>query len=364
MRRRTVTTLQDVAREVGVSVMTVSVVLNGARSATRVSTETRARIVDAAARLRYRPNAAARGLQRRRMETIGLIAVVETGEINLYFVEILNGILKAAATHRQNVTLFSITDWAEDAERIRQFCDGRVDGMILLDPIMSEGFAEELAHDTAFVAIHGNRPMDGGWMVDVDNEGGSYLATRYLIEQGHRDIGHLAGDLSLSGSQERFAGYRRAMDEAGLPCKSAWIVECNFSQYGGRAGAEALLGAAAEHGLPTALVCGNDGIAVGCMERLAEAGLRIPEDISLVGFDDALNARMATPRLTTVRQPFGELGKRTVELLLEQIEMAAQPSEEAGTSAATPDLERKPHIERLAVELVIRDSVAPVRTNL
>src|SRR5579875_3451633 len=126
MRRGNAATLQDVAREAGVAAMTVSVVMNGARSATRVSDATRARIQEAAARLRYRPNAVARGLSRRRMDTIGVVTKMDLKEINLYFLEVLNGILEVAAQHGQNTTVFSVTDWQGDEKRLLQFCDSRV----------------------------------------------------------------------------------------------------------------------------------------------------------------------------------------------------------------------------------------------
>ena len=117
--------------------MAASVVLNAARTSSRIAPGTRARILTAAARLRYRPNAAARALADRRMNTLGVAAVVDGGELNLYFLGLFNGILAAAARHEQNTTVFTLADWERDAARLPGFCDGRIDGLILIGPVLS-----------------------------------------------------------------------------------------------------------------------------------------------------------------------------------------------------------------------------------
>jgi LacI family transcriptional regulator len=356
MRRRIATTLQDVAREVGVSTMTVSVVLNGARSATRVSSDTRARIVDAATRLHYRPNAAARGLQRRRMNTIGIISRVDSGEVNFYFVEVLHGILEIATAYNQNVTVFAVRDWETNTERIRQFCDGRVDGFILLDPILPKLFVDDLSHITPFVALHSDEHLENIWNIAVDNFSGAYQAVQHLIGKGHRRILHLTGPLSLSEPKERLAGYQRALEEAGIPFDPSLVVTCNFSRNSGLREMRQLLQERRLQPFPTACFCASDAIAIGCIEALQEAHLRVPEDVSIVGFDDSFDARMSIPRLTTVRQPFRQLGERTVARLLEEIEAENSPLPD-GAEEASP---RKPFIERLPVELIVRDSTDTV----
>jgi LacI family transcriptional regulator len=349
MRRSNLPTLQDVAREAGVSAMTVSVVLNGARSATRVSDATRTRIMEAAARLRYRPNAAARGLQRRRMDTLGLVAVVDGGELNLYFLEVLNGILEAAAKRGQNTTVFSVPQWEGSEERILEFADGRVDGLLFIGPLLTPEFSHTLHMRLPFVALHGDGIPPEMYNITVDDEGGAYAITRYLIERGHRHIAHLTGSLELSGAQKRVVGYRRALTEAGIPVDESLILPGGFWSGSGRERAEALLTPPQAATLPTALFCANDGIASGCMEVLAAHGLRVPDDISVVGFDDALNARMTSPPLTTVRQPFRDMGHHAVDLLLSQL----APAPEGDMSGA------RLHSEVFNVELVIRGSVGP-----
>jgi LacI family transcriptional regulator len=370
MRRSNAPTLQDVANQAGVTAMTVSVVLNGARSATRVSEATRLRIQEAAARLHYRPNAVARGLSRRRMDTIGIVSSIITsdadGDLNLYFLEILNGILEAAAKHGQNTTVFSITDWCEDENKILQFCDGRVDGLIFVAPQrLSPSFAESLQHHTPFVTMHANDLLPRTYNLDIDNEGGAYTAVKYLIAQGHRRIMHFAGPLKFVGARQRLSGYQRALAEAKIPFDDTLISEGEYSAASGKEHATKLLSSGIET-LPTAIFCASDDIAAGCLEALSSQGIRVPEDLSLVGYDDVLTARMTSPALTTVKQPFRRLGNRSVEMLMQQILNGVVPTIGATSQEATATESTEtaadtdaPHTEVFDVELVVRGSVGP-----
>ncbi len=161
-------TLSDVGREAGVSAMAASTVLNGARTSSRISPETRTRILDAAARLSYRPNAAARALVRRRMSTLGVVTVVEDGDLNHYFLEVFNGILAAAARHGQSTTVFTLHDWDRDAARIAGFCDGRIDGLLMIAPLLDAAAVAALPTHTPMVAIHANHPLEG--IVDLESD--------------------------------------------------------------------------------------------------------------------------------------------------------------------------------------------------
>lgn len=351
MRRSAAPTLQDVAREVGVSAMTVSVVLNGAKSATRVSDATRVRIQEAADRLNYRPNAVARGLSRRRMDTIGVVALVDGGELNLYFLEVLNGVLEAAAKEGQNTTIFSLTTWEGAESKIPQFCDGRVDGILIIGSNVTAALAAQVQRHTPFVTIHAKEPLPETYDLEVNDEEGAYQAVNYLISQGHRRILHLPGGEGWLGANRRVVGYRRALIEAGIPYNEALILPGRFSIYSGRERTEELLGPNGIDPLPTAIFCASDAIAYGCMEALAAHDLRVPDDISVVGFDDTLTARTTAPPLTTMRQPFRDMGHRAVELLLSQIR------EENPLSLSSDTM--RPHTEVFEVELIIRGSVGP-----
>ena len=337
-------TLKDVALEAGVSAMTVSVVLNGARSATRVSEATRQRIVAAAQTLGYRPNAAARGLQRRRMDTIGVATIVDGGELNLYFLEIFNGILEAAALRNQMVMVASIAGWEADQETVLHLGDGRIDGLILIASELDPAIAGALVERLPFVTVHARWPTPGVWNLEVDNEGGAYQAVRHLISLGHRRILHLTGSAGLPGTEQRKSGYFRALAEAGLPRDESLVRVSGFSNNAGRQAMEAFLAERGDAPLPTAVFCGSDAIGAGCLEVLTAHGLRVPDDLSIVGFDDSLDARMTAPPLTTIRQPFRRLGQRAVELLLERIDESA-----TGT----------PTTELLPIEMIHRASSAP-----
>jgi LacI family transcriptional regulator len=313
-------TLADVGRAVGVSAMAASVVLNGARSSSRIAPETRARILAAAARLRYRPNAAARALAERRMHTIGVATVVDVGgALNHYFLEVFNGILEAATRHRQNTAVFTLADWERDAARLPGLCDGRIDGLILIAPVLSPEAIRALPDHTPFVALHSNIPIPGSVNLESDEATGAYEMVRHLISRGHRRILHITGKRGLLGAERRILGYKRALAAARIPFEASLLVDAGFTMDEGRRALHAWLERSAGQPLPQAIFCGNDASAIGCLEALAEVGLRVPEDISLAGFDDTLAARTTVPQLTTVRQPLHAMGSRAVEALLARL---------------------------------------------
>lgn len=312
-------TLADVGRLAGVSAMAASAVLNGARTSSRIAADTRQRILAAAARLRYRPNATARALVNRRMNTIGVAAVIDAGELNAYSMEVFTGILAAAAHANQNTTMFTLHDWGRDAARLHGCCDGRIDGLILLAPTLTREAAKTLPRHTPFVALHANCPMPNVVNIEADEERGAYEMVRYLIQRGHRRIMHVSGDRGLTGAERRIAGYKAALASARIPFRESLLVPATYAVGRGRAAMRAWLEQHVGDPLPDAVFCANDGIATGCLEAFAEVGLRVPEDISVAGFDDSLAARTTVPQLTTVRQPLCTMGSRAVEVLLSMI---------------------------------------------
>lgn len=318
-------TLSDVGREAGVSAMAVSAVLNGARTSSRISPETRARILEAAARLSYRPNAAARALVGRRMNSLGVVAVVESGDLNHYFLEVFNGVLAAASRHGQSTTVFTLQDWDRDVRRIAGFCDGRIDGLLMIAPLLSADVVSTLPTHTPMVAIHSNQPIEGVVDFESDEEGGSCALVTRLIELGHRRILHLAGPPGLSGSERRMEGYRRALEAQGLALDPGLVRVAGFTTPEGREATRQWLAETPVKQRATAIFCANDGVAFGCMEALTAAGLRVPNDVSVAGFDDTLLARTCVPQLSTVRQPLRQMGQRAVEILLELTRGAAAP---------------------------------------
>jgi len=300
--------------------MAASVVLNAARSSSRVAPETRARILAAAERLRYRPNAAARALAERRMHAIGVAAVVDVGgELNHYFLSVFNGILEAATRHRQNTTVFTLADWEKDAARLPGLCDGRIDGLILIAPVLSPAAVRALPDHTPVVALHANMPIPGSVNLESDEEAGAQDMVRHLIGLGHRRILHVTGQRGLLGAERRIQGYRRALAAAHIPFKAEWLVDAGYEMDDGRRALHGWLKRCAGRPLPQAVFCGNDAGAIGCMEALAEVGVRVPEDVSVAGFDDTLAARTTVPQLATVRQPLHAMGSRAVEVVLSRL---------------------------------------------
>jgi LacI family transcriptional regulator len=337
-------TLADVGHAAGVSAMAASAVLNGAQTSSRISAETRERILKAADELAYRPNAAARALANRRMNTLGVAAVIEGGELNHYFLEVFNGILEAAAQHDQSTTVFALHDWTRDQARLGSICDGRIDGLVLVGPTFL-GEAVTLPAHTPFVAVHANGAMPNVTNIESDEERGAYDLVKYLIAQGHRRIMHLAGPAGLLGPERRIRGYQRALAAARIPFDPELLIPAGFNAPAGRDAVRQWLKRHDREAMPDAIFCVNDGLALGCIEALAEVGLRVPDDVSVAGFDDSLAARMSVPQLTTVRQPLRAMGARAVELLLARIGRAGNASAAAAKPVVFP------------VELVKRGSV-------
>lgn len=326
--------------------MAASAVLNGARTSSRIAPQTRERILAAAARLSYRPNVAARALARRRMNTIGVVAVMDSGMLNHYFLEVLGGILITAGRLEQNTTVFALHNWAADASRIQSMCDGRIDGMILVAPTIGKTAAKFLPPHTPFVALHANVSLANVLNIESDEEHGAFAMTRHLLDQGHRRILHVAGPRGFTGAERRIRGFRAALATAGIHDADAHIVPADFSAEGGRAALRGWLRQHVGEPLPDALFCVNDSSAIGCLEVFADLGVRVPEDVSVAGFDDTLAARIAVPQLTTVRQPLAAMGSRAVELIFEHIERSGDAAEPPGPIV-------------YPVELVQRASVAP-----
>ncbi|PTY06346.1 LacI family transcriptional regulator [Opitutaceae bacterium EW11] len=341
-------TLADVGREAGVSAMAVSAVLNGARTSSRTAPETRRRILEAAEKLRYRPNAAARALAERRMNTIGVAAVFERSQLNQYFLEVFNGILETAAQHDQTTTVFTLHDWEKDSARLDKFCDGRIDGLVLIAPRLTKESVAALPTHTPSVGVHANLAVPRWVNLESDEERGAYDMVKYMIELGHRRIMHLTGPRGLLGVERRVTGFKRAMSEAGLRRENTIIVEAGFTTPEGYRALRDWMKASSGQKMPQAIFCANDGVATGCMEVLAEVGIRVPSDISLAGFDDTLAARSTVPQLTTVRQPLHEMGNRAVEVLLERIEASREGK-----------IDRAAQNIVFSTELVLRGTVAP-----
>jgi LacI family transcriptional regulator len=323
-------TLKDVAREAQVSTATVSRVINGHGN---VTDATRARILDAVERLRYVPDSAARSLSTGLTNTIGVLLPDLHGE---FFSEIIRGIDQAARRRGLHLLLSSVHGSAEEAARAIRALNGRVDGLLIMSPYADAAFlADHSADDTPAVLI--NSPVRGAShsSFGLDNRGGAAAMVRHLVAVGCRRIAFIAGPDANFDATERLAGFREALE--GCAGVEGSVMAGDFSEAAGEAAGRAL---AAQAVRPDAVFAANDMMALGALRALREAGLTVPDDIAVAGFDDIPMARYVAPGLTTVRVSVAEFGARALDGVALALEAPGEPTS----------------TERIATELVVRGS--------
>jgi DNA-binding LacI/PurR family transcriptional regulator len=324
--------MMDVARLAGVSHQTVSRVLNDHPSVRR---ETRERVLAAMRELDYQPNSAARTLVTNRSQTLGLVTYDTTlvgPSFMVYAVE------RAAREAGYFVSIASARsmETVAVAEAIRRLREQSVEAIITVAPLDSALAALERVPGGMPLVGMGVGDAAGVAMVGLDNVQGATLATRHLLELGHRTVHHISGPSGWPEARERLAGWRAALTGAGAP-----VPEPPVGDWSARSGYEAGRALAADPDV-TAVFCANDQTAIGMLRALTEAGRRVPQDVSVAGFDDIPEAPYLSPPLTTVVQDFAELGRCCVDVALGQL----------ATGVRTTD-----HL-RLPSRLVVRDSTA------
>ncbi|HVU14763.1 MAG TPA: LacI family DNA-binding transcriptional regulator [Phototrophicaceae bacterium] len=302
-------TIGDVARRAGVSTMTVSRVINNSGY---ISQETRERVEQAIAELGYVPNALARSLRFKQTKTIALII---TDITNPFFTTVARGVEDTASEHGFSV-IFCNTDESQDEESdyLTLMVQKQVDGIILVPAHSSRASAAFLQdHKVPFVVL--DRRIAGMELdtVRCDSEIGGYQLTRHLIDLGHRRIAMLSGPLLVSTSADRLAGYRRALDEAGLEHAEFFGSLSNADGY--RMAREALTAPQR----PTAFFAANNLVAIGALRALLEQGIRVPQDLSVVSYDDLPESMIFDPFLTVVAQPAYDMGQQATRLLLNRL---------------------------------------------
>jgi LacI family transcriptional regulator len=326
-------TIRDVAREAGVSVATVSRVLNDSGP---VRDTTRRRIREVAARLDFTPNTTARSLSTRRTHTIGVLLPDLYGE---FFSEIIRGIDQTAQRHRFHVLISSSHNKPAEVEAAVAAMRGRVDGLVLLASGLDAGIlAKHLPERVPVVLINADHDGSHFDCLNVDNFGGAVAMTRHLLLLGHLEVRMIRGADHNRDAGERERGFRAALQAAGIACQDSWVVSGDFTEASGYRATQELLAAPTR---PTAIFAANDSMAVGALSAVRDAGMRVPEDVAVVGFDDVPIAEFVSPPLTTVRVAIATLGATAAERLFLSIQ-------------AQNRNERK-H-ETLPTELVIRRS--------
>jgi DNA-binding LacI/PurR family transcriptional regulator len=306
-----------VAELAGVSPTTVSHTLNGRRP---VAESTRRRVLDAIERLGYRPNVLARGLRTSRSQTIGLVIPDITNPFYPALARGLQDVLGPAGYDE----IISNTDGDRDLERaaIEQMIARQVDGLAFaVFHTHAEDLLPAIEAGIPVVRLGGRLVQEGVDVVHSDDEGGAAEATRYLLARGYRRIGFVCGPQAEGPAAERVAGYRAALAEAGAPADPRLVVHTHFSRAGGQEGAAVLLDLSEP---PDAVLCANDIMAIGALETAALRGLRVPDDLAVMGFDDIEAAGLISPGLTTMANPAREIGQACARLLLDRLSGRAE----------------------------------------
>lgn len=328
--------IRDVAAAAGVSVATVSRVLNP-ELGYPIKDETRARVLDAIDRLGYRPNDLARALQQRSTRAIGLVIPDIS---NPYYPDLVRGCEDVASARGYRVVLCN-TD--RSAEKTGQYLDTlvsqRVDGIIVAGGGDASAWSPEVLDRYRMKIVVVGRHDVAYPSVRVDNEAAARAATEHLLGLGHRHIAFIAGPLDSNTVVDRLAGHRAALRERGLDASGALIQEGTFAESSGYDAVAPLLGAEPR---PTAVIAANDRMAFGALAALTDHGLRVPDDMSVVGFDDTTLASYTRPALTSVSIPTYEIGATAMSALLDWRDDDSRPAD-----------------AHIGSHLVVRDSSGP-----
>jgi len=330
-------TIYDIAKATGVSIATVSKVLNNTG---RISEATRKKVLKAIEELGYEKSTIASALAGKNTYTIGFLLPDIN---NPFFAEVARGAEDAAFERGYSVLICS-TDHREEKERsyLKTLRHKRMDGLVIATGTTPRETLEELMDEGVRIVLM-SREIPGALIgsVMVDNHLGGQLAAEHLLSLGHRKIGMIMEPLSIGSAHDIFRGFQKAVEGT-----DAELFVSEETGFGIEAGAR-LAGEMLTRHEVTALFAANDELAVGVLQACRERGIRVPEDLSVVGFDNTILSRIVTPALTTVAQPIYELGRRTVHLLMDGIENESQPKNR----------------EVLEPRLIVRESTAPPSTH-
>lgn len=306
------TTIYQVSELAGVSLATVSRVIN---KNTRVSEKTREKVLAAMKELDYRPNSIARSLASKRSDSVGILVSELHG---LFYSEVMSEIEAELRSAEKHVIIAAgHSKEAEEIDGIEFLISRRCDALILHVEAVSDEYLIELSRgSTPIVLINRHIQEIAGNCISLNNEQGGYLATKALLESGHRDFAYIAGPLWKSDSKKRFAGHKRALAEYGQDFSSKLVYEGDYQEVSGGKGMTYLL----QQNIPfTALVCANDEMASGAMTVAREHHIAMPLELSIVGFDNIIFARHLYPKLSTVNYPVGKMARMAACWILKNV---------------------------------------------
>ncbi|MDN4076009.1 LacI family DNA-binding transcriptional regulator [Fictibacillus terranigra] len=299
-------TIKDVAKLASVSVSTASIALNGNKN---VKTETRVRVLEAAKKLNYRKNGSAADLKKSQTKTLALIVDDLSGP---FFSELIKGVQDVTLSKGYDLITCSAIG-GENSTPTRFLLEKRTDGVIILAHTLKN---EMILHASmeGFPIVLLDRQLDSRHTIhiQVDNEQGAYNAVHYLISLGHRSIAYVSGNATSTDNHCRYRGFQKAMDEFGLEQPDKWNISGSFTEEGGYHTTKMLI---MQGQLPSAIFYANDEMAIGGIQAFSEKGIKVPEDVSIIGFDDILLSRYTTPALTTIHQPKYEMGSLAAHLI-------------------------------------------------
>ncbi|MBS07756.1 LacI family DNA-binding transcriptional regulator [Alteromonas sp.] len=305
-------TIYQVAERAGVSLSTVSRVLNGKASVNKVLKE---RVEKAVKELNYRPNSVARSLANNRTDSVGVLVP----ELNApFFGDLMQAVESTLRAADKHVIISVGRNCLETEKDAVEFLISRnCDALIMHAEALSDEYLLELNQSKLPVALV-NRQVEGlpEACTSLDNEKGGYLATRHLLELGHKDIAYISGPTDKCDASLRLEGHKRALSEAGLPINPQLIFNGDYSEEDGKIG---LLELMARDVPFTALVCANDWMASGAISCARDLGMSLPHDLSVVGFDDVVFAHHVFPRLTTVSNPIAEMAEMSAKYILNKV---------------------------------------------
>ena len=311
-------TIKDIAKQLNISTSTVSYALNGGPR--RVPDNIKENVLRLARELNYRPNRIAKSLVTRRSGTIGLMPTQSNPDLtnSPYFHIAFNAILNHAEASSLDVLVFSrFAPCISDAdEMISTLADGRADGVILLAPFVDSPLPKGLS-DRGIPCAVTNIAIESVPSFTCDNVQGVRLALSYLKSLGHTSVAHLAGRYELQDAVERSAAFVSVAEDLGLKSRPDWIVQSNLMIY---TSTEVLIPILQSHDRPSAIFCFNDEVATGAYRAAQKLGMRIPHDLSVIGFDNSFRCEQMSPGLTSVEQPVEQMARAAFDAVLAQID--------------------------------------------